>query len=188
MKNRKKRIVKKCVEIWTLNYQIIIPVFITGICGYVCWKYNIHFWESKYYGDMLTAVITFLSIVISVFGILIPTVFSNKNKMVSYFIKNIDSSYFIKSIKYAMISGISEIVLICVLYTYDILPIKCYILVCIISLFGLIYFLCGAYKYISLLLRLVLEEKEPYEGKKFSSQVSEGERKAINEMLRNNKN
>lgn len=47
------------------------------------------------------------------------------------------------------------------------------------------YFLCGSYKYISLMLRLALEEKEPVKGKKYKNQLSDDKRQKINDMLRN---
>lgn len=182
----KGRILKKVVDNWILKYHIIIPILITLAGTWWCWNYKIYLWNSQYYGDMLTAVITFLSIVISVFGILIPTVFTNKNKLTTYFVKNIDRFYFVKSVKNVMVSGISDVILVCILYSYDVIPKKVYALICIASLFLLIYFLCGSYKYLSLMLRLVLEDGEIYDGKRYNKQISDTKRKEINEMLRNN--
>lgn len=55
------------------------------------------------------------------------------------------------------------------------------VFLCILS----IYFVCGSYKYISLMLRLALEEKEPVKGKKYKNQLSDDKRQKINDMLRN---
>lgn len=178
-------VAKNIKDAWILKYHVIIPIIVAGVGIFACWKYKIYLWDSKYYGDMLTAVITFLSIVISVFGVLIPTVFSSKSKLVVYFINNIDRRYFISSIKNVIISGISEVIIICMLYAYDVIPSNVYTIICSVSLFLLMYFLCGSYKYISLMLRLVLEENEPIRGKKYKKQVSDDERREINNILKN---
>ena len=182
---RTQKIAKNIKDIWSLKYHVLIPIIVDVVGIYVCWKYKIYLWNSKYYGELLTAVITFLSIVISVFGILIPTVFNSKSKLVAYFINNIDTKYFVSSVKNVIISGISEVIVICILYAYDVIPLKIYVLFCVISVFLLIYFVCGSYKYISLMLRLALEEKEPVKGKKYKNQLSDDKRQKINDMLRN---
>lgn len=182
---RAQTVANNIKDIWILKYHIIIPIIVTGVGTFVCWKYKIYFWDSEYYGDMLTAIITFLSIVISVFGVLIPTVFSSKSKWIKFFIENIDIPYFVSSVKNVIISGISEVIIVCILYAYDVLPSNIYEIICVVSLFLLIYFLCGSYKYISLMLRLILEEKEPVKGKKYKKQVSDDERHKINDMLKN---
>lgn len=182
---RTQTVAKAIKDVWILKYHVIIPIITTIVGIFLCWKYKIYLWNSEYYGEMLTAVITFLSIVISVFGVLIPTVFSSKSELVEYFIDNIDTSYFVSSIKNVIISGISEVIAICMLYAYDVIPRNIYVSICIVSLFLLVYFLCGSYKYICIMLRLVLEEKKSVEGKKYKKQVSDDERQKINEMLKN---
>lgn len=68
---RTQKIAKSIKDIWSLKYHVIIPIIVDVVGIYVCRKYKIYLWNSKYYGELLTAVITFLSIVISVFGILV---------------------------------------------------------------------------------------------------------------------
>lgn len=180
MKNAGKTISK----VWQLYYHVIIPICMTVVGTLICWKQKIYLWDSCNYSDMLTAVITFLSIVISVFGILIPTVFTSKTKLVDFFIKNVDMPYFVKDIKRVMVSGISNIILVCSLYLYDTIPKKFYFVLCVLCLFLFTYFLCGSYKYLSLLLRLMLEKKEPYKGKEYIKPANENRQKEVAEMLR----
>lgn len=179
-----KRIGKKISEYWELYYHIFIPIFMTVLGTLVCWKKKVYLWNSNKYFDMLGAVITFLSIVISIFGILIPTVFTNKTKLVNFFVKNADTAYLVKDIKRVMVSGISNIIMICLLYLQDIFSQKFYGMICILGLFLFLYFLCGSYKYLSLLLRLVIETKEPHNGKKYEKPVDVEKQKAVAEMLK----
>lgn len=180
-----KSIKKKMINIWIMYYQIIIPIFITVSAIYLCRKYKIYLWKAENYTDMLTAVITFLSIIISVFGILIPTVFTNKkeNYLLEYFINNIDVKYFMQSIKRVMASGIISIFLVCALYPFDVIPMCVYTKILAISFWVLIYFLCGSYKYLSIMLRLIIEEGERYQGKTYTKQLNEKNRSDINSML-----
>ena len=182
-----KRIGKKISEYWELYYHIFIPICMTMLGTIVCWNKKIYLWSSNNYSDMLGAVITFLSIVISIFGILIPTVFTNKTKLVDFFVKNADTTYLVKDIKRVMASGISNILLVCLLYLQDIFPQKFYCMICVSCLFLFLYFLCGSYKYLSLLLRLVIETKEPHNGKKYEKSVDAEKQKAVAEMLKKQK-
>lgn len=177
---------KTIISIWVLYYQIIIPILVTILMVYLCWKHKIYLWNAKYYIDMLTALITFLSIIISVFGILIPTVFTSKSDggLIQYFLDSADMKYFVKSIKRVIAGGIVDVLFVCILYAQDIIPRHIYVGIAILCFYVLVYFLCGSYKYISVMLRLTLETREPYEGKKYMNKMTDEKKRNINEMLR----
>lgn len=179
------KIFKVLIQIWILYYHIFIPILVTISGVFICRKYKIYLWNAEYYNDMLTAIITFLSIILSVFGILIPTVFVNKkeNGLVKFFMDNADIKYFVNSVKRIMLGGIFDVFFVCILYSYDVIPRQVYIVIMIICLGILLYFLCGSYKYLSLLLRLVLEDGKPYTGKTYNNEISQEKRNEINEML-----
>lgn len=178
--------IKNGIQILRFYYHIYIPLLITFFIVYICKKYKIYIWKATNYSDMLTAVITFLSIIISVYGILIPTVFMNKedNNLISFFVKNADIKYFVQNIKRVMISGIVDILFICALYCHDVFPKAFYYAIAIASLYTLLFFLCGSYRYLSIMLRLIMENITPYKGKKYKNHVSTEQQNKINKMLR----
>ena len=69
---------EKILEKWQYPLAIIIDAFIVGFF----YKFKIRFWEDEYYNYMLSALITFVSIIISIFGIMIPTVFTGKSDLI----------------------------------------------------------------------------------------------------------
>lgn len=177
---------------WYSFYSLIISSILTGILFYITRKYNFYLWKSEFYSDMLTAVITFLSIIISVFGILIPSVMSareEKKSVADYFFTNANVVYFVKCIKRTMLSGFVAILLVCVLYLYDMLPEKLYVGIWGITIFFVFYFCCSSYRFIGILLSLLYAGNKSFDGagKKYSHKVNEEEKRRIDEMLRNKK-
>lgn len=185
MKINKKDL--RIIAIWYLNYQWVMPIILTSVITWIAYKFKIYPWTGKSYPDMLTALITFQSIIISVFGILIPAIITSKDEqeLTKYFFENADMEDFVKRIKKTIISGILDILLVCVLYAYDVLPIKAYAAVGIICLFILLYFLCGSYRCVSIMLKLLIVKKKQYTGKNFKKQISSEERKELNKRLEN---
>lgn len=179
-----KGIVAKCVskifENWHFVLSIILEIVIIIFVNY----YKVYFWKAEYYNDMLTAIITFISIVISIFGILIPSVFTSNNKMINYFKENADISYFVKSIKNIVVSGFGSIGCICLMYLYDTIPMNAFKGFCILSIFFLFVFVFGSYRYLSIMLRLLIENKKEYQGKTYKKQSSEKDREELNNMLK----
>ena len=166
------------------KWHFILSVVFTLIVWILFKKCKIHFWDAHYYNDMLTALITFVSSVISIFGILIPTVFTGNSGMINYFKKNADISYFRKSIKTVIVSGFGSIGCICFMYLYDKVPMNVFRVDCILGLFFLLVFMLGSYKYLSIMLRLLVEDKEQYTGKEYKKQSSERDRHELNDMLK----
>ena len=170
--------IKECIKNGILEkWHFILSIVFTLIAWILFKKYKIHFWEACYYNDMLTALITFVSIIISIFGILIPTVFTGNSEIINYFKKNADISYFRKSIKTVIVSGFGSIGCICFMYLYDKVPMDVFKIDCILGIFSLLVFVFGSYKYLSIMLRLLVEDKEKYTGKEYKKQSSERDKK-----------
>lgn len=175
-----KKIIEKLYDNWHFIISIVIDIVVIVIVKY----YKIQFWKANYYSDMLTAMITFVSIIISIFGVLMPTVFTGNNKMADYFKRNADIAYFSKSVKYIVICGFGSIGCICLMYLYDVIPKSIFIGVCILGTFSLCAFLLGAYRYLGIMLRLLIEDKKEYNGKGYKKQSSEQERRKLNDTLK----
>lgn len=174
----------KMFEEWHFVASAILEV---AVISFFC-RFKIRFWEAQYYNDMLTAIITFISIIISIFGILIPTVFTSNSEMINYFKENADISYFVNSIKNIIVSGIGSVGFICSMYLYDKLPMKAFKIFCVLGLFCLLVFLLGSYRYLSIMLRLLVEEKKVTKEKKYKKQSSEQDIKELNDILRKQNN
>lgn len=168
------------------SYQWIIPAIVTIIIAGIAMKLDIYPWEGEAYTDMLTALITFQSIIISVFGVLIPILITSKKEgtLAKYFFENADTGEFVKRIRRTIVSGILDILLLCALYSYDILPINIYIPIGITCLFVLLYFMCGSYRYINIMLRLLIGNDKTYKGKMMKSKIQEEQREEMNRRLK----
>lgn len=182
MKNKKNF---RFVQFWYSNYQWIIPMLFTTLIVWSAYKLKVKPWLGEAYSDMLTALITVQSIIISVFGILIPSLVSIKDEsgLIKYFFENADIEDFVKRMKKTILSGISDIFLICILYAYDVLPIKIYVAIGVLCLFVLLYFYCGSYRYVSILLKLLIVKKKEYKGKEFKKKLTDQEIEKLNQKL-----
>ena len=88
---------------WYSHYALIIPMTIISILLFAEVKQKIQILQickNSLFSDMLTALITCMSIIISIFGFLIPSLISAKNDtMVKYFIENANMDVFVGKIK-----------------------------------------------------------------------------------------
>ena len=118
--------------------------------------------NSKNFDEMLKTVVTFMSIILSVFGFLIPSFLSGKGKgaMVSYFLENADKKLFAVKLKNVVAFGLIDIFLTCVLLIDDIFSEKLTTAVILIWMWILFYFLCSAYRFIGLIVNLIIMDKE----------------------------
>lgn len=165
-----------------------MPVVLTVFIVLFCYHYKIYVWNGKFYSDMLTALITALSIIISIFGILIPLLMTAKQEkeLTKYFFENVDIKYFIRCIKQLFLSGFISIMFVCGMYAYDVIEMKVFIVVGVLSIVVILYFLCSAYRYISLMLRLLFDENEKHNRniKIYKNKMSNIERESLNRRLK----
>lgn len=175
---------EKILEKWQYPLAIIIDAFIVGFF----YKFKIRFWEAEYYNYMLSALITFVSIIISIFGIMIPTVFTGKSDLIEYFKKNADISYFTKSIKNILVSGFGGIGCICFMFLQDKVQMIVFKIVSTLGLFFLLVFIFGSYKYLGIMLKLLVGDKKRDNRKEYKNQKSEDEIKELNKRLKEQNN
>lgn len=190
--NNFKKILDELSYAWYSWYSTIIPAIF--VVATIAWqnKCEVEFWKAQYYPEMLTALITFLSIVISVFGILIPSMISvkdEKNSLTKYFFDNADTNFFAKAIKRTILSGIASVLVVCLLYLYDVMNVKLFKCVFATAVFVAVYFCCNAYRFIGIMLKLLIgtnDKNRNNTGKRYKNQMSEEERMRINEQLKKN--
>lgn len=193
-KEKLKIVLEQLGYLWYSWYGVILAAVITSILGYEQHKYNLSFWTAKYFSDMLTALITFLSIVIGIFGILIPSMISareDKEGITNYFFENVDGRFWAKCIRRIISSGILAIICICFLYLQDIIIEKVYIWIFRMSIFFILYFCFGSYRFIGIMLNLLIgKNKKTIEKrtKKYKNKTNDIEQKKINERLINRNN
>ena len=157
----KKEIIAKkenIVHIWDQNYSTLVPCFsiiFLAMINYIHQFNIIDICKNSSFDDMLTAIITSMSIVISIFGFLLPSLISAKEeKMVKYFLENADMRFFVKKIKGVIKSGIIGILLSIILYLYnDLLSQVLKVLLYIWIGVGL-NFVCNSYRFISIIISL----------------------------------
>ncbi len=194
-KDKLKRILEYLEYLWYSWYGIILSSLLSVFLAFEQHKHDLYFWKATYYSDMLTAIITFLSIIIGIFGILIPTVISAKEddkSIANYFFQNADGVFFAKSIRKLISSGILSVICVCLLYLQDILNEKIYVWVFRISVFFTLYFCFGSYRFIGIMLGLLVGSESKKDAKKtvkkYKNRIDEAERNRINEKLKDKNN
>ena len=140
--------------------------------------------ESGLFGEMLASVITFMSIIISIFGFLIPSLISAKNDvMVKYFIEHANMPVFVGKIKSVVLSGLLGIFLSVLLYLHNNLG-SIFLKVLLFSWIGVaLNFACNSYRFISIIISLLLMEKKDDGEKKCANTASEEKIKNINSKI-----
>ncbi len=159
---------EKLLDVWRNIYCWAIPTTISIIYAaiYCLIKFNIINWytltDSKNIGQALEAIITFISIVISLFGILLPILISAKDtsKMITWFLESIDRKYFINCIKKVFLSGFITIFLSCTMFFNDIFYDCISFLLTLLLIWNLSYFMASSYRFTGILLALLIENKE----------------------------
>ena len=153
-----------------------LAVILTGIFEAVC-RVNIS--ASDGFQDLLTMVGTFVSVVIGLLGVLLTCLISirDTSKLVSFFFENTKNIRFQKGMKQCILAGLLLILMTCILFIWQLFPKKIFILIKYSWVFLLIYFTALIYRFLSILISLVIDSGERQEGKK-DNQVVTGERQA----------
>ncbi len=177
---------------WCELYSYVIPTILVILYGmYIILifqgKINAKLiQESKYFGDMLETLVTFMSIILSVFGFLIPLFLSEKGKSetVNYFIKYADMKLFAAKLKNIVANGLIEVFVTSILLLNDIISGILLNLVILIWLWGLFFFMCNSYRFISLMINMLLTEKTKFT-QNMVNKATEEEIKQIHTNIRN---
>lgn len=174
-------------EKWKCMYAYIIP---TSLVLSLIIMSNMNVFDMgqvctmKLYSDMLTGVITFMSIILSIYGFLIPSLISAKNDaMVKYFIEHADMKTFTGRIKQIVLFGLLGILLSISLYYANMMKETIFIFFFCSWVWIISCFTCNAYRFISIIIELLLNEKISSK-KKHVSDVTIEEINKLNDSLK----
>ncbi|RHA81358.1 hypothetical protein [Roseburia inulinivorans] len=178
---------------WKKIYAYILPTFFTIaylvylFCIYEEWIDCKALQDSKQFKDMLQTLVTFMSIILSVFGFLIPSFLGSKGESATlkYFIKYADMKLFAAKLKNIVAVGLVDIFITCILLLTDIMPPIVLNIMLIIWLWLLFFFMCSSYRFISLMISLLLTEKKNFV-QKAGNNVSEDVKKKLHQDINSN--
>ncbi len=172
------------LEIWRKTYCTLIPMAVTAGYLFAFLGYDFCFWNSENFGETLTSIITFVSIIISLFGVLLTILISAKDnsELIKYFLQKADKNAFIKAIKELILCGLSTVIVAAVLFGYDILNHNLVALLMAIGIFCLIRFSTLTYRFTNILLMLFVGEKKKIE-KKEGKTISDEDLNKLNHMI-----
>lgn len=178
---------------WKKIYAHVLPTLFTIayliylFCIYKGWINCKAIQDSKQFKDMLETLVTFMSIILSVFGFLIPSFLSSKgdSAAVKYFIKYADMKLFAAKLKNIVAVGLTDIFITCILLLTDIVPQIILNILLIIWLWLLFFFMCSSYRFISLMISLLLTEKKNFV-QKAGNNVSEEVKRKLHQDINDN--
>ena len=177
-------------EFWYKNFSIIIPIFFAvAYCGMLIYIYYKKIdvdliQDSENFETMLETIVTFMSIILSVFGFLIPSFIGAKGKSetMNYFWKYADMKLFAYKLKNVVAIGLITIFVTCVLFLKDIFSELVCNMIIIVWLYMFFYFLCSSYRFISIMINTLLTEKETFM-QKVANKVSVEDKKIIDDKI-----
>lgn len=135
-------------------YSIYIAVALRDKNGSISFM-----WDSKGYNDMCTLVTQFASIIISVFGFVVPMVLSRKNNYTDFFWEHINRTNFAKDINTLFTSGIITIILSIILTISDIMQIYFVIILNGLLVAALSVFITDSLRFLGLFVNLLFENR-----------------------------
>lgn len=178
---------------WKEIYSYVIPTFfaiaylIYLFCIYKGWISCKVVQDSKQFKDMLQTLVTFMSIILSVFGFLIPSFLTSKGNSdaLKYFTKYADMKLFAAKLNNIVAAGLIDIFMTCILLLQDIIPSIILNILLVIWLWFLFFFMCSSYRFISLMISLLLVEKKNFVQKPGNS-VDEDVKSKLHQSLNDN--
>jgi len=119
---------------------------------------------SENFSDILSSIITFVSIAISLFGVLLTLLISEKGKseMIQFFLDSADKKVFISALKRLIMSGLLTVIISICLFAEDIITDMWLLVLSSLGLFTLIKFMALTYRFTNILLELFIKDKEQY--------------------------
>lgn len=172
----------KSKYIWYEIYCYVIPTVV--LAGYICfWIFaSFRAAETEYFKDVCLGTVTFVSITLSLFGVLLTVLISLKEKsqMVQYFLQNVKGKSPMRLLKQIILSGLLTIMLLLTfLLLSEIQPLSS-------GLFGaviwfLMFFSCSMFRFINILIHLVFDK--PPSQKSFQNPMSEQDRVELNKRI-----
>lgn len=155
---------KTILNSWRRIYCIVLPI-VAVVVYFLCYKlWKVKIWESNNFSDTLTSMVTFVSIIISFFGVLLTILISAKEKseLINYFLDSADKETFSSSIKKLILHGLLTVIVSAILFMYDIMC-EYEIVICVcIGIFTLVRFTALTYRFTNILLMLFLKDRKIY--------------------------
>ena len=141
--------------------------------------YGVNIGTSEGFSDLLAMVVTFVSVVIGLLGVLLTCLISirDTSKLVKFFFEKSKKNKFQNGIKQCILSGLLLVMATCALFIWDLFPGKLFALIKYSWVFLFVLFTSLIYRFISILISLVIDNGEREEGKK-DNQIVTGERQA----------
>ncbi len=132
---------------------------------------------------MLETIVTFISIVLSVFGFLIPAFLSSRgsNLLIQYFLDSIDVHCFVRQLKNVVVVGLIDVLFTSMLLLKDIFSASIMNVLLPLWLWLVLYFMCVSYRFISILLSIMVEPKE----KRRKEVINEAPKETVSNLKKN---
>ena len=180
---KESKIYKIILNKWRGLYCIILPIA-SVVVYFACYKkFDIKVWNSENFSDTLTSMVTFVSIIISFFGVLLPLLISakEKSKLVSHFLDSVDKEFFVSSIKKLIMYGLFTVIITAVLFMNDIMAEKVVLFFFCVEIFSLIKFLTLTYRFANILISLLVKDMAE---KKEGAKLPEDKKREMDERIR----
>ena len=175
---------KKVLNGWRGIYCMVLPIIAVGVY-IICYRvWEVKIWESENFPATLESMVTFVSIIISFFGVLLTILISAKEKseLINYFLDSADKKAFSSSIKKLILHGLLTVIVAAILFMYDIMC-ECRIVICVcIGIFSLVRFTALTYRFTNILLMLFLKDRKVY-AKREDERLSEADAEKLDERL-----
>lgn len=185
MKNKEK--VYRWKQFFPYIFSVVLTTaYIAYLVAIYCYKQELPLiQESRNFNNMLEALVTFMSIILSVFGFLIPSFLSSKGESgaIKYFLSYADMKVFSAKLKNVVAIGLMDMFFTCVLFLKDIFPHTILNVIVCIWLWLLIFFMCNSYRFLSIMINLLMAEKEEFV-QKAANNVTEEEMEQLNSTIR----
>lgn len=173
---------------WLNWYVYIVPsallaVYIVYVLVGVHKYYIPWLGDSDGFSEMCKAIVDFSSIVLGIYGFLIPAVIGRQDKFNKTFWETVDKRRFSKDIQRLIISGMITILLSSGLLIADIFPLQLSESVVGFLLWFLIFYCCNSIRFVSIFVSLIVEgqsktdEKESDDSQKPSKKHQEIKRR-----------
>lgn len=184
--NAKNGIGERAIDCWRRVYCIVIPTIAT-ILFFVGYRFGgVKIWESKNYADTLSSIITFVSIIISFFGVLLTLLISAKEKseLIRVFLNSADKKAFVAAIKRLIMFGLLTVIVVACLFLEDIMCERTIVVLLCVAVFSLIKFTTLTYRFTNILLLLFIRDKDDYK-KKEGERLSPEKENELAERIKN---
>lgn len=189
MMNKTNTMNSRCesfLDVWRSVYCLVIPIIVTVVFLLCYCKADIKIWKSENFSATLSSVITFVSIIISFFGVLLTLLITAKEKseFIQFFLESADKKAFVTALKRLIMFGLLAVIIAACLFLEDIMVEKLIVVFLCIEVFSLVKFTTLTYRFTCILLLLFIRDKDDFR-KREGTQLPEYEKKELIERINN---